>query len=323
LFAGSELLREQYLAGTFPGYAIDRSGLGYRVGMAFVVGVVTGAYSRSLRRETARAESRAEAAERLAAFEAEARARLEELDVMKTDFIAITSHELRTPLAAVSGFVDTLRRRRAQLTDREVEEFLAIIHLQTSRLTRLVEDLLVVSRLEAGKLTFHAEPVAVGPFLADVIRGLGDDEARVDLHQDPELPATISVDGQRLAQVLTNLLTNAAKFAPENTRVVLLASPAGASAVAFEISDRGPGIPPAEIDRIFDRFHQAMVVQTRQAEGAGLGLYITRQLTEAMGGTVTVSSVVGEGSTFRVTIPRVPPDETTTPAPRSAAERSG
>jgi signal transduction histidine kinase len=319
-FAASEALREQYLPERFPPYRFDTSALAYRAGMALVVGVVAGGFARSLRRETRRANERADESERLARREADARTRLEELDVMKTDFIAITSHELRTPIASIRGFVDTLRRRRHVLPDAQIDEFLAIVQLQGERLARLVEDLLTVSRLEAGVLTLSPETTDVGDLLHDTVRGLGDDAKRIDWHAEPEIPPIV-VDRQRLAQVLTNLLTNALKFSPPSKRIVVRADPTPAGGVTISVTDHGGGIAPDQIDRIFERFHQAQEVQRRQAEGVGLGLYITKELVDRMDGEVRVTSVVGEGSTFRITLPASPagvpaPPERSRAAPR-------
>jgi signal transduction histidine kinase len=319
LFTGSEVLREHYLPERFTGYVFDGSGLAYRVGMGFAVAIVSGAFARSLRRETRRANERAEAAESLARSEAAARTQLEELDVMKTDFIAITSHELRTPLASIRGFVDTLRRRRHLLRDEEIQEFLAIIQVQADRLSRLVEDLLVVSRLEAGVLTLQPDRTLLASLLSNAVRGLGDTASRIDVREEPELPDEIEVDEQRLTQVLTNLLTNAVKFSPPVARIVLRVGPAARDSVSFAVTDKGPGIPPDEVERIFDRFHQVGSATNRPAEGAGLGLYITKQLVEMMGGVITVASVVGEGSTFRVTIPAAPADSPAPARPFGAA----
>ena len=324
MFGVSEGLREQYLPERFPPYVFDGSALAYRVAMAFVVAVVAGGFARSLRRETRRANERAEVAEQLARREADARARLEELDVMKTDFIAITSHELRTPLSSIRGFVDTLRRRRHSLPEDQIDEFLAIVQLQGDRLARLVEDLLTVSRLEAGVLTLAPERIDLHAWLHDVVTGLGDDASRVDWHAEPQ-PHEMTVDPQRLAQVLTNLLTNAFKYSPAHQRVVLRVAPAHGDRVAFTVTDRGGGIPPEQLDRIFERFHQAQDVQRRGAEGAGLGLYIAKQLLDRMQGSVRVTSTVGEGSTFTVTVPRVPrhPEGDPASAPPSTAARRG
>lgn len=319
-FAGSEGLREQYLPERFPPYVFDASALAYRTVMAAVVGIVAGGLARSLGRESRRANERADEAERLAKREADARARLEELDVMKTDFIAITSHELRTPLSSIRGFVDALRRRRHALPDEQVDEFLAIVQLQGDRLARLVEDLLTVSRLEAGVLTLSPESTDVAELLHDVIRALGDDAKRIDWHPSPDIPPIV-VDPQRLAQVLTNLLTNALKFSPPSRRIVVRADPTPAAGVSFSVTDGGGGIPPDQIDRIFERFHQAQQVQRREAEGVGLGLYITKELVERMDGEVRVSSVVGEGATFTVTLPAAPVGAPAPPAPSPAVPR--
>ncbi len=251
----------------------------------------------------------------LRAHQEETLRRLRELDEMKSDFVAITSHELRTPLAAVRGFVNTLMRRLGELDTDEVHEFLGIVDQQTERLIRLVEDLLVVSRIEAGKITFTTEPVEPVAFLEQLVQGVGDADDRVQLELDPDLPDRMMVDPHRLDQILTNLLQNALKFSPPASPVRLSACSSGRQ-VVFSVADRGVGIPRDEIARIFERFHQTDAASTRRAEGAGLGLYITKRLVEAMGGEIEVESEVGEGSTFTVRLP-------VTPGPASPARLSG
>lgn len=240
---------------------------------------------------------------RLRARQEETLGRLRELDEMKSDFIAITSHELRTPLSAVRGFVDMLRRRGRDLTPAETDEFLGIIALQTERLIRLVEDLLVVSRIEAGKLVLEPAEVQTQDIIAQLVQGLGDEGARVRTTLEADAPETLVVDPQRLLQVLTNLLQNALKYSPPGEPVELTASSSAVGTVTFVVADSGPGIEPDETERIFERFHQTEASQTRKAEGFGLGLYITRQLVEAMGGWIAVASELGRGSTFSVTLP--------------------
>lgn len=246
--------------------------------------------------------------------------RLRELDEMKSDFVAITSHELRTPLAAVRGFVNTLRRRMDALTPVETQEFLGIIDQQTERLIRLVEDLLVVSRIEAGKISFEPEQVEPREFLDNVVKGLGDAGARVRLEAAEDLPERFVADPHRLEQVLTNLLQNAFKFSLPPAPVGLSAR-ASQGCIAFDVSDQGVGIPKEELGRIFERFHQTDAASTRNAEGAGLGLYITKRLVEAMGGTIEVESEPGRGSVFTVTLPVLPAGSA--PARPSAAARAG
>jgi len=240
---------------------------------------------------------------RLRARQEETLKRLRELDEMKSDFIAITSHELRTPLSAVRGFVDMLRRRGADLDPAETEEFLGIIALQTDRLIHLVEDLLVVSRIEAGKLVLDPGEIATVDLLDQLMQGLSEHAHRVRIQLEPDAPESLLVDSQRLLQVLTNLLQNALKYSPDGSPVEVAASSTAEGTVTFTVTDHGPGIEPSEVERIFERFHQTEAAQTRKSEGFGLGLYITRQLVEAMGGWIDVASTLGTGSTFSVTIP--------------------
>jgi signal transduction histidine kinase len=239
---------------------------------------------------------------RLRADQDETLTRLEELDEMKGDFVAITSHELRTPLAGIRGFVDMLRRRGDELSAAEREEFLELVLMQTDRLVRLVDDLLVVSRVEAGRLTLEPEDTDLHAFCERLVRGFGREAARVDLQPASSAPLRMLVDPQRLAQILTNLIHNALKFAPQDTSVVLSWEAPSEGIVTFRVRDHGPGIPDSELERIFERFHQTEHAISH-TEGFGLGLYITKQLAEAMGGWVDVASAVGDGTTFTVTLP--------------------
>jgi signal transduction histidine kinase len=245
--------------------------------------------------------------------------RLRELDEMKSDFVAITSHELRTPLSAIRGFVDSLSRRIDQLSPEEVGEFLGIIRGQTDRLIRLVEDLLLASRIEAGRLTLMPEAVPTTVLVTHLRQGLGDDADRVEVVDDG-MPEELVVDGQRLTQILTNLLVNALKYSPTGVPVVLRVASNSPGTVTFTVTDRGPGIAPEEQERIFERFHQTES-SSSHSQGAGLGLYIAKQLVEAMGGWISVTSIPGEGASFAVTIPSS--RGLLVPAPLSGAGRSG
>jgi signal transduction histidine kinase len=187
-------------------------------------------------------------------------------------------------------------------------------------LIRLVEDLLLISRIEAGKLTFMPHPVNTDNLLTEACHGLGELGARVETLVEPAAPSELVVDGQRLIQVLTNLLMNAIKFSPPATMVQLRVESRSPGTVTFAVRDRGPGVSPEERDAIFDRFHQSES-SAAHSEGAGLGLYIARQLTEAMGGWITLESEPGDGATFIVTIPTTRNLEV--PAPLSGAGRAG
>jgi signal transduction histidine kinase len=217
------------------------------------------------------------------------------------DLVAVTSHEMRTPLAAIRGFTDTLRKRRPDLTPAEVDEFLGIIAQQTDRLVHMVDDLLAMSRLEAGTLPIEPQSMLVVPFLQDVVAGLGEDRLRVEIRVTTDVPPAIHADGARLRQVLTNLVENALKYSPEDRRVTLAVGGDGSS-IVFDVIDQGPGIDPREVERIFDPFYRGSA--RHDDDGAGLGLAITRRLAEAMGGRIDVASTPGAGSLFRVTLPR-------------------
>jgi signal transduction histidine kinase len=228
------------------------------------------------------------------------------------DLVAITSHEMRTPLAAIRGFTHTLQNRRHELTGGEIDEFLAVISQQTDRLVQMVDDLLAMSRLEAGTMPIDPSSMLVVPFLRDVIAGLGEQRSRVELRITTDLPPAIEADPKRLGQILTNLLQNALKYSDAD-RPVTVACDGGGDAIVFDVIDRGPGIDPSEVDRIFEPFYRG---ETRRDEdGAGLGLAITRRLATAMGGRVDVASTIGAGSLFRVTLPRHV--AASTPAPPS------
>lgn len=230
--------------------------------------------------------------------------RLRELDTMKSDFVAITSHELRTPLTAMRGFIKTLRRPDLTVGEDELNEFLAILDRQSDRLARLVEDLLIVSRIDAGALHLRMEPVDVEECFRETLHELGPSAASVALHVTPGL-ARIVTDSQRLGQITRNLLENALKFSPVESGVRLSAC-RDADHLVIEVADKGPGIPAEDITRVFERFHQVGGSLRRRADGFGLGLYITKRLVEVLGGTVGVESEVGAGTTFRVRLPLAP-----------------
>ena len=216
------------------------------------------------------------------------------------DLVAMTSHEMRTPLAAIRGFVDTLRRRRSTMDEEQVDEFLEVIASQADRLTRLVDDLLVLAGLEAGGIVVTPEPVLLVPFLETLIRDEPGGD-RVRLSVSAEAPATIETDPLRLHQIVANLLANALKYSSQDRTVSLVVVAEGGD-VVLDVADSGPGIPADDLPRIFEPYYRTAGGRAA-ADGAGLGLSITRRLAEALGGHLTASSVVGEGSVFRVRLP--------------------
>lgn len=231
-------------------------------------------------------------------------ARLQELDTMKSDFVAVTSHELRTPLTAVQGFIRTLRRPDVRLSPGEMEEFLAIVDRQVERLSRLVEELLLTARIDAGTIDLQMDSVEVSEVLEETLSELGDGRTRVQLAIDPTLPRVVT-DAQRLGQIARNLIENALKFSPDD-RPVRVTVVRNGSSLQLDVADKGSGIADDEVAQIFDRFHQVGGSLRRRGQGLGLGLYIVRNLVDALNGTVAVRSTPGEGSVFSVSLPLVP-----------------
>jgi PAS domain S-box-containing protein len=225
------------------------------------------------------------------------------LEQLKSDFIATVSHELRTPLAAVYGAATTLRRR-AGLDAGEREQFLEMIEEQSERLSQIVDEILIASRLEGGEIPIELAPVdgvAVAREVVEVAARSAPAGFRIQLTADAAVPP-VQADADRLRQVLTNLVENAVKYAGESTAAhVLVAAHDGS--VRFVVRDRGIGIPPGDHSRIFEKFYRVDVDMRHGVSGTGLGLYIVRELVDRMNGTIRVESAEGEGSEFVVELP--------------------
>ena len=217
------------------------------------------------------------------------------------ELIATVSHELRSPLTSIKGFTNLLISRWDGIAEDRKLELLEQIRLDADRVTRMLTELLDISRLETGRLHLSPRPVD----LADLARSV---VGKVALHE-ADLDATVTftegvpevvADADKLEQVLTNLVENAAKYGSPVGLVVEGAVADDGEAVVVAVTDRGEGIPPEDLPRVFERFFRR---EEGRPTGTGLGLWITRGLVEAHGGTVEATSTVGEGSTFRVTLP--------------------
>lgn len=229
------------------------------------------------------------------------------------DFLANVSHDLRTPLTSIQGFSQAIVDGVA--SDPESAQRAAqIIHDEAGRLHRMVESLLDLARVEADKLNMHQHAVA----LTDLLQGVGasltfkaqEKGLRLVVNVPPDLPR-IPGDGDRLAQVFTNLIDNAIKHTPEGGQISLNAV-TSTGGVAIMVQDTGVGIPAEDLPRIFERFYQ--VDKSRESNlrsGMGLGLAITKQIVEGHGGSIQVASKVGEGTIFTVWLPFLAPDMTT------------
>jgi signal transduction histidine kinase len=226
--------------------------------------------------------------------------RLEELDQLKTSFVAAVSHELRTPLTAIVGFAEILAER---ILDGEDREFLEDIRRESSVLESLIANLLDSSRLEAGMLELDQEPCDIRRIVQEAIGVVehGYPERRIEVRPIPDLGPVLA-DPVRLRQVLLNIVENAVKYSPDGTSVEV--SVIGRhDFIEFIVDDEGPGIPPEQRDLIFERFHR---LAGNEKPGSGIGLYLVRALVEAHGGTIDVlDGTRGYGTRFVVCIPRV------------------
>jgi PAS domain S-box-containing protein len=228
-----------------------------------------------------------------------------EAERMKADFVATVSHELRTPLTPLKGFLLTLSNADGDLPVSTRREYYDIMLRQAERLERLITDLLDTSQLDSGRLPLEPTLVDVRKLIPDQVEeALRLPTARPIELSLPDEPAWVRSDPFRLGQVLLNLLSNAFKYSPADAPVGVVVS-ATSSLVTIDVEDRGEGIPPEEQARIFERFYRVESGLTRTTGGTGLGLYIARRLVEQMGGTMNVRSAPGEGSTFRVSMPRI------------------
>jgi PAS domain S-box-containing protein len=223
----------------------------------------------------------------------------------KSDFLSRMSHELRTPLNAVIGFTQLIHDGRTGAVSAEQKEYLSDVLVSARHLLGLIGDLLDLAKIEAGRMEFRPETIDVGALMAEVrdvtwplaaSRGM-----TIDLELDPNL-SPVALDPGRLKQVVFNYLSNALKASADGGRVTLRTLAADAGTWRVEVEDRGIGIAPGDLDRLFGEFQQ--LDGGRAHEGTGLGLALTKRIVEAQGGRVGVHSIAGAGSTFFAILPR-------------------
>lgn len=235
---------------------------------------------------------------RLAAAFDEMLARLDAAFASQRRFLGDASHELRTPLTVVRGQLELIE---GDVSSPEGRRSLAVATEELERMRRIVDDLLLLARLDEG-IPLRREPVEVELVIREaLLRGmqLARRETRVDV--EPGLYA--AADGERLLQIVTNLVTNAIRHAGEDATIILRGRRDADGRVLIEVSDTGPGIPPDELPYIFDRLYRGSAARAESPTGAGLGLSIVASLTRAMGGDIAVDSAPGMGATFRVWLP--------------------
>ncbi|MDO8745801.1 MAG: ATP-binding protein, partial [Candidatus Brocadiaceae bacterium] len=233
---------------------------------------------------------------------------LEKANRLKSEFLATMSHELRTPLNAIIGFAEVLRDDVVGTLSAEQKEYLDDIHGSGQHLLNMINSILDLSKIEAGKLELHYEAFPVKEVINEVlntITGFSNKKGiRIHTHIDEDIPS-ITVDKVKFKQIMFNLLSNAVKFTPENGRVTINASLMNQH-IQIAVSDTGIGIKSEDMDKIFEAFRQIDASYARSYEGTGLGLTLTKRLVELHGGKIRVISEFGKGSTFTFTLPIKP-----------------
>ncbi len=228
---------------------------------------------------------------------------LRELDALRREFLSNISHELRTPLTIIKGYASTMLQPDVDFDQQALHDFLQSIDKEADRLNRLIADLLMASRIEAGALELRKEACCV-PELLDSIRDRLDHlttHHKLEFHIADNLPS-VKVDKERLGEVLSNLVENAAKFSPEGTRIQVAAR-MNCHDVIMSVHDEGLGIPPEHHARLFTRFYRVDTPLKTTKKGTGLGLCICRGIVEAHGGNIWVESAPGSGAIFSFTLP--------------------
>ncbi len=233
--------------------------------------------------------------------------RIQEASRLKSEFLANMSHELRTPLNAIIGFAELLHDGQVPPDAPQHKEFLGDILTSGRHLLQLINDVLDLAKVEAGKLEFRPERIDLARLLGEVAAIVRTTAAakqiRIETEIDPSVTSVV-LDPGRLKQVAYNYLSNALKFTTLGGRVVVRIKPEGPERFRLEVADTGVGIAPQDLGRLFVEFQQLEVGAAKRHQGTGLGLALTRRLVEAQGGSVGVTSTVGKGSTFHAVLLR-------------------
>lgn len=229
--------------------------------------------------------------------------RLREVNQLKDEFVAIVAHDLRSPMTVISGFADTLLQRGDVLPLEQQRTLLEMISRNTRNLASLVEDVLQVARIEAGEFRYRIEPFQVGSLVHRTVaeQQAAHPDRAYYVHVAPRLPPAAG-DEDRNWQVLTNLLSNAAKFSPAGEAIDVEVG-TEEQLIRVAVRDRGPGIAADDMQKLFRKFSRLPPASSDAPKGTGLGLYICRSMVEAQGGTIDVTSRPGDGTTFMFTLP--------------------
>jgi len=230
--------------------------------------------------------------------------RLKELERVRQDFVANVSHELRTPLTTIKGYAETLLE--GALQEEVATQFVQVIKRHTDRLTKIVEDLLTLSKIESKEFQLKSENVLVVGIIDDAIDFVKEmsERKRISIRKNDISPSlSVRADRNYLEQVLINLLDNSIKYGREGGEIFISAIEEGRGEVQISLRDNGTGIPKEDLPRIFERFYRVDRGRSQELGGTGLGLSIVKHLVQAHGGRVWAESQLGEGSTFYFTLP--------------------
>ncbi len=232
-----------------------------------------------------------------------------EINNMKSEFVSVASHQLRTPLTGIKWFGQLLLRGKAGGLTPDQKDFIQQMYDSNDRMINLVNDLLNVSRIETGKkFTIEKNPVNIVPMVESLFTELVALAAqhKVILERAPDFPTELrlTVDGDKIRQVLQNLLSNAVKYSKEGGTVTITCDTSKKTKVTFSVTDTGLGIPEKQQSRMFEKFFRADNVQTKETDGTGLGLFIAKAIVEGHGGEIWFESKENVGTTFYFSLPR-------------------
>ncbi len=302
-----------------PGFVIGRVFLFLFVALVagLLVGDVRVRLDRALRTAIERA-TQLDQTRRREAFEKERAARLEDIDQLRSDFVSIVAHELQTPLASIKTQADTLLTQQHRLDQETRNALVEGIHRSAASLSDLVQDFAAVNRIDNHQFTYHFESVDLAAFIPDVLEQFPIDARKYPLRVRVEPGLMVRADRRRLQQALVNLLSNAVKYSPRGGNIALIAFPDRQGNAKVSVHDEGIGIRDEDTPKLFKKFTRLFDKRAMNIGGSGLGLYITREIIQAHGGTMSVESEWGKGSTFSFVLPLAAgatvADEQTTPS---------